>query len=390
MANLKLRDIAKSFGTTSVLRDVCLDVRDGEFLTLLGPSGCGKSTLLRIIAGLEQQSTGSVAIGDKVVDKWRPRDRDVAMVFQSYALYPHMTVAANLSLPLLMRRLTTLQRLPLFGRLLRESRLRRAQIAHEVEEVARSLELAHLLDRKPGQLSGGQRQRVALARAMVRRPAVFLMDEPLSNLDAQLRTQMRTEIARLRRMLDAAFVYVTHDQTEAMTLSDRVAVMFDGRVVQLGTPHALYTQPATQQVAEFIGTPRINIIDGIVRADGAVEAADTHFAIHSSLAAGTSVRLGLRPESLHLTERHGPGVFTGRIQRTEYMGNDLLVYFHVLGQQEPLVLRTTPNHGPALRADTTIHIAAMRESVLVFDRNGDAVRPGGVPTVTHLRGHRGI
>jgi multiple sugar transport system ATP-binding protein len=387
MAKLTIRDISKSFGAVSVLRGVSLDVQESEFLTLLGPSGCGKSTLLRIIAGLEPQDDGSVAIGDQVVDHWRPKDRDVAMVFQSYALYPHMTVASNLALPLQMRRLTPAQRLPFVGTFMPGSRARRAGIAREVQEVAKSLELADLLDRKPGQLSGGQRQRVALARAMVRHPAVFLMDEPLSNLDAKLRAQMRAEIVGLRRKLEATFVYVTHDQTEAMTMSDRVAVMFDGKVAQVGSPQALYSQPATRQVAEFIGSPRINMIDGIVRPGNVVEAADALVPITCELPPGTPVTLGLRPEALNLTDHKGPGCFTGRIQRVENMGSDLFVYFHVLGRGEPVVVRTSPQQGAGLRVDAMIHVAPMRDLVLVFDCGGGVVR-SGVSTVTRLRHHR--
>jgi len=388
MANVKLQGLAKSFADVRVLRDVSLDVHDGEFLTLLGPSGCGKSTLLRIIAGLEQQSAGSVFIGDRAVDQLAPKHRDVAMVFQTYALYPHMTVAANLSLPLVMRRMTTLQRLPMIGSLMPGARAQKTAIARDVQEVATALELQHLLERKPGQLSGGQRQRVALARAMVRHPAVFLMDEPLSNLDAKLRAQMRAEITELRRKLAATFIYVTHDQLEAMTMSDRVAVMFDGRIVQLGSPQTLYAQPATRQVAEFIGSPRINLIEATTQSDGVVVAADTQFPMQRGVPIGTKLTLGIRPEALHLVERSGPGVFTGRVQRTEYVGSDLLVYFHVLGQTEPLVLRTAPRPAAtALRSETTIHVAAPRDQLLVFDSNGDALKTDP-PAVTQLRSHR--
>jgi multiple sugar transport system ATP-binding protein len=385
MAALMLQGISKSFGGFDVLRNVSLEVHNGEFLTLLGPSGCGKSTLLRIIAGLERQDAGTVVMGDRAVDQWRPKDRNVAMVFQSYALYPHMTVAENLSLPLQMRRLTAVQRLPLIGPFMRGSRSRRETIFNEVCEVAKALELSHLLDRKPGQLSGGQRQRVALARAMVRHPAIFLMDEPLSNLDAKLRAQMRAEIAGLRRKLEATFVYVTHDQTEAMTMSDRVAVMFDGRIVQIGSPQALYAQPASRQIAEFIGSPRINMLDGIMQSGGLVCAGDARFPVNCELPSGAAVVLGIRPEALHLAEHGGPGTVTGRVQRLEHMGCDLYVYFRVLGQDEPLVLRIAPRDGALLRADSTIHVTTARDSILVFDCNGNAVR-SGTSQVAQLRG----
>lgn len=387
MAKLTLRDVSKSFGAVHVLRDISLDVRHGEFLTLLGPSGCGKSTLLRIIAGLEQQSSGSVMIGDQIVDHWRPRDRDVAMVFQSYALYPHMTVAANLALPLQMRRMSAVQRLPLLGRLMPGARAASESIARDVCDVAKSLELEHLLDRKPGQLSGGQRQRVALARAMVRHPAVFLLDEPLSNLDAKLRAQMRAEIADLRTKLDTTFIYVTHDQTEAMTMSDRVAVMFDGKIEQLGPPHLIYTRPATRRISEFIGSPRINMLDGIVRAGPLVEVANCELRIDVGLPAGTPITLGIRPEALHLVDNPGPGIISGRIDRLEYLGSDLLVYFHVLSNPTPLVLRTLPQQAGSLRADDAIRVAADCDSMLVFDRDGQ-VAGTGVPIVAHRRNHR--
>lgn len=387
MANLTLRNISKSFGAVSVLRNISLDVRDGEFLTLLGPSGCGKSTLLRIVAGLEQQDAGSVFIGDQVVDRRRPKDRDVAMVFQSYALYPQMTVAANLALPLQMRRLSAVQRLPLLGPFMPGSRERHAGIGRDVCDVAKSLELTDLLDRKPGQLSGGQRQRVALARAMVRHPAVFLMDEPLSNLDTKLRTQLRAEIADLRRKLEATFVYVTHDQTEAMTMSDRIAVMFDGQLIQVGSPQALYAQPASRQLAEFVGTPRINMVDGIVQPGNVVHAADAHIPVPCNLPSGTPVTLGIRPETLHLVEYSGPGVLTGRIQRIEHLGSDLFVYFHVLGRGAPLVMRMTPQQGAALRAEEMIHVTTVSDLVLVFDREGAALARGD-STVTQIRSHR--
>lgn len=387
MAKLTIRNVSKSFGSARILRDVSLEIHDGEFLTLLGPSGCGKSTLLRIIAGLEEQDTGTITISNQVVDHWRPRDRNVAMVFQSYALYPHMTVAANLALPLRMRQLNPLQRLPIVGPLVPGSRAQRASIARDVDEVARTLQLTDLLGRKPGQLSGGQRQRVALARAMVRRPAVFLMDEPLSNLDAKLRGQLRTEIVNLHRKLGATFVYVTHDQTEAMTMSDRIAMMFDGEIAQIGSAQALYLQPVTRQIAEFIGTPSINTVDGIVRTGGVVEAADALIPVKCTLPPGTPVTLGLRPEDLYIVERRASGAFAGRIQRIEHMGSDLFVYFHVLGHSTPMSLRATPQQGAALRTDAVIHVAA-RDSLLIFDRAGQTIRPGRA-SVAHLKSQRG-
>lgn len=260
MAALRLHQISRSFGSTRVLDGVDLDIRDGEFLTLVGPSGCGKTTLLRIIAGLDHAEEGQVEIDGALVDDLPPKQRDVAMVFQSYALYPYMTVAQNLALPLVMRKLSRLQRLPLIGPWWPGARARRREIDIAVEQVAESVGLGQMLHRRPAQLSGGQRQRVALGRAMVRRPKVFLMDEPLSNLDAKLRVDTRAEIADLHRRLGATFVYVTHDQVEAMTMSDRVALMMGGRILQLGTPQEIYDDPLDLRVAEFIGTPKINEI----------------------------------------------------------------------------------------------------------------------------------
>jgi multiple sugar transport system ATP-binding protein len=379
MAHISVRQISKDFvdaagRTTRVLRGLSLDVLDGEFLTLLGPSGCGKSTLIRIVAGLEPQTAGSIAIDGAAVDRLLPKQRNVAMVFQSYALYPHMTVAENLALPLRMRRMSAWHRLPWVGQLFPRHRGISESIVRDVAEVAKSLELAHLLERKPGQLSGGQRQRVALARAMVRHPAVFLMDEPLSNLDAKLRVQMRAEITELHRKLGATFVYVTHDQTEAMTMSDRVAVMFDGEIVQVGPPQTLYAEPANRHVAEFIGSPRINMIEGVVRSGDVIEAGGAALPISCELTPGSAVTLGFRPEAFHLVERSGPGTMVGRLQRIEHTGSDLFIYFQVLGQQEPLVLRAAPQQGTHLAPDAVVHVAPAFESALLFDRAGAAVR----------------
>jgi len=395
MASISIREIGKSFvdsagRSTHVLRNLSLEIGDGEFLTLLGPSGCGKSTLIKIIAGLESQSAGSIEIGGRAVDRLHPKQRNVAMVFQSYALYPHMTVAGNLALPLRMRRLSKLQRLPGIGGWMPGSRQVNASIMQDVAEVAKALELSHLLDRKPGQLSGGQRQRVALARAMVRHPAAFLMDEPLSNLDAKLRVQMRTEIAELHRKLGATFVYVTHDQTEAMTMSDRVAIMFDGEIVQVGTPQALYAAPANRRVAEFIGSPKINVIEGVVRASDCIEVAGAILPISCALAPGEHASIGLRPEALSLVERAGPMTFVGRLQRVEHMGSDLYVYFHVLGQHNPLVLRTAPQRAYGLTPDAMIHVAPSLDSMLLFDKAGTAVRSELTSSAlfTSFRSHR--
>jgi multiple sugar transport system ATP-binding protein len=321
------------------------------------------------------------------VDALHPRQRNVAMVFQSYALYPHMTVEANLALPLVMRRMTALQRAPWIGRWMPGYRGVRQAIDRDVREVANSLELSHLLERKPGQLSGGQRQRVALARAMVRQPSVFLMDEPLSNLDTRLRTQMRAEITELHRRLRTTFVYVTHDQTEAMTMSDRVAVMFDGRIEQIGPPAELYAHPSTRRVAEFIGTPQINMIDGVVRSANTIEVAGAALPIGCPLPVGSAVTVGWRPEALTPVERAGATVMLGRVQRVENLGSDIHVYFHVLGHSSPLVLRTSAARAAGLQPEMVFHVAPALDQVLLFDSHGCAI-DGQVPQVTSLRSIR--
>jgi len=298
MASVELRGVGKSFGNVEVLTGIDLDIADGEFLTLVGASGCGKSTLLRIIAGLETQSTGSVLIGGAPVDHLRPHERRVAMVFQSYALYPHMRVFGNIALPLVMSRLRLFDRLPLLRLLSPRRRRIMPEIAREVRAVAEQLQIGALLDRRPAQLSGGQRQRVALGRAMVRRPAAFLMDEPLSNLDAKLRVHMRSELADLHARLGATFIYVTHDQIEAMTMSNRVAMMDNGVILQLGRPGELYARPASVKVAQFIGTPTINLLPARVNADRNVELFGMPLPIRVRQPAGAALTLGLRPEAI--------------------------------------------------------------------------------------------
>jgi multiple sugar transport system ATP-binding protein len=270
MASVTIREIDKSFGATEVLKSVSLDIEDGEFIVLVGPSGCGKSTLLRIIAGLEKQSGGNIVIGDRVVDDLHASRRDTAMVFQSYALYPHLSVADNISVPLRMRQLSFLQRFPLINHIIPGTKEAKANIDKEVHNVTETLGISELLQRKPGQLSGGQRQRVAVGRAMVRHPQAFLMDEPLSNLDAERRVQMRAEIAELHRRLESTFIYVTHDQSEAMTMADRVAVMMDGELLQVASPKEVYENPSDIRVAEFIGSPKINILPAKVDKTGKI------------------------------------------------------------------------------------------------------------------------
>ena len=320
--SLDIKGIGKSFGGDDVLKGIDISVRAGEFISLVGMSGCGKSTLLRIIAGLERPDRGQIMIGETDVTGMDPSDRNLAMVFQSYALYPHMTVRDNIATPLRMRKLSLSARMPLVGRLTASAEALK-DIDASVIEAAETLQIAHLLDRKPAQLSGGQRQRVALARALVRSPAAFLMDEPLSNLDAKLRAHMRDELANLHRRLGATFVYVTHDQVEAMTMSNRIALMSEGRIEQLGTPSDLYQRPANLTVARFIGSPAINLIPVEIASNGAIGAYGRNLGIAAARSqAGQVATLGIRAEDL-VPAAHGLQM---QIERIEMHGADRYVH----------------------------------------------------------------
>jgi len=292
MATLSIRNVSKAFGATQVLHRIDLELADGEFLVLVGPSGCGKSTLMNIVAGLEEPSTGSLELAGRDITALPPDERDVAMVFQSYALYPNMTVAQNIAFPLEMRKVP------------------KAQRAEAVAEVAKLLQIDHLLDRKPRQLSGGQRQRVAIGRALARHPSLFLFDEPLSNLDAKLRVDMRAELKKLHMSTGVTTIYVTHDQVEAMTLGTRIAVLKDGLIQQLATPMELYARPANLFVASFIGSPSINLCEGRVDADGSVRLAGIDTGVRLPDAAGRRVQVGVRPEDLKLEPQGAPARVT--------------------------------------------------------------------------------
>jgi multiple sugar transport system ATP-binding protein len=367
MPGVSLRGIEKSFGATAVLRGVTLEVADGEFLAILGASGCGKSTLLRILAGLESADKGEVLLGPRRVDALPPRSRDLAMVFQSYALYPYMTVGENISLPLEMRRLSAWQRAPLVGRLLGAAA--RRSIARDVAAVAAPLGLTPLLGRKPAQLSGGQRQRVALARAMVRNPAAFLMDEPLSNLDARLRVEARAEIVALTKRLGVTTLYVTHDQGEAMAMADRVAVMQAGRVLQVAPPQELYDEPASLEVARFIGSPPMNALPAQIAEDGAVILGETRLPWHSP--ARGPVTLGVRPEGW-MPSGHGVPVV---ITIIEHLGAETLCHL-----QGGAVMRLTPEAARNLTPGQPLHLA-VRKAVL-FGPDG-----GRLPLMATQREH---
>ncbi len=287
MATIGLSRVRKAFGPIEVVHGVDLAVAEGEFVVLVGPSGCGKSTLLRMVAGLEEVTSGEISIDGVVVNERDPKDRDIAMVFQDYALYPHMSVAENMGFSLVYRG------------------VRRPEIAKRVAEAAAILDIAHLLDRRPRELSGGQRQRVAMGRAIVRDPKVFLFDEPLSNLDAKLRVQMRTEIKKLRDRLRATTLYVTHDQVEAMTLADRIVVMRGGHIEQLGSPEDIYDTPATAFVASFMGAPAMNLLPARLEDGNALLADGTAIPVFRALEPG-DIQLGLRPEALHWLPPESP------------------------------------------------------------------------------------
>ncbi|EPX76595.1 ABC transporter ATP-binding protein [Salipiger mucosus] len=350
MAPLTIQQATKSFGGLQVLHGIDIDMNDGEFVVLVGPSGCGKSTLLRLIAGLEDITTGEIRIDGKGVSRLHPKDRDIAMVFQSYALYPHMTVAENMGFSLRMR-----------GESAEVQR-------RKVEDAANILDLGPLLDRYPRQLSGGQRQRVAMGRAIVRDPKVFLFDEPLSNLDAKLRVQMRSEIRSLHKALKTTIVYVTHDQIEAMTMADKIVVMRGGHVEQIGSPMTLYDAPANVFVAGFIGSPAMNLLTGRIGADGrSFELAGggtIRFDAPLGAAAGREVILGIRPEDVTLAEDGSPAT----IKLIEPTGADLHVNLDVSGTEVTAVFheRLSIEEGQA------VALAVPAERVHLFDPETEA------------------
>ena len=391
MASVTLGGITKAFGETSVLKGIDLDIADGEFLTLVGPSGCGKSTLIRIIAGLEAQDGGAVAIGGAAVDHLRPHERRVAMVFQSYALYPHMSVQENIALPLAVSRLRLWERVPLLRLLSGRRPGIVREIDREVEAVARQLHLEALLGRRPAQLSGGQRQRVALGRAMVRRPQVFLMDEPLSNLDAKLRVHMRSELAELHERLGATFVYVTHDQVEAMTMSDRIAMMDAGELLQLGTPSELYGRPANVRVAAFIGSPAINLLPGRVGESGRVELLGQVLPLGApGLPFGSAVTVGIRPEAIGLVPADEPAApscttIEATLARRENLGPEFILHLQAPdGAGTPIVARVPA--GPDLPGlHDRIAVAFEGSACHLFGPDGNRIEtrsPGEASRVT--------
>ncbi|OON62886.1 sugar ABC transporter ATP-binding protein [Massilia sp. KIM] len=361
MANVRLRGITKRYENNSVIKGVDLDIADGEFVVLVGPSGCGKSTLLRIVAGLEDVSSGTVEIGGRVCNEVEPSRRGIAMVFQSYALYPHMTVAENM------------------GFALKLAKVPRPEIAERVGRAAEILQITHLLERLPKALSGGQRQRVAIGRAIVRKPEVFLFDEPLSNLDAALRGQTRVELARLHRELAATMIYVTHDQVEAMTLGQKIVVFNGGRIEQAGTPLELYERPANRFVAGFLGSPRMNFLPAtlagveggraLVRLAGGASCAVA--ADVGAAAPGAAVTVGVRPEHLRLAGEGETHAIPAQVSLVEYLGDAAIVYAQVPGVEDMVALKRRPEEA-GLQQGEQVRLAFDPAHAHLFDGEGAA------------------
>jgi len=358
-AAVELHNIKKSFGSVSVINGVDLAVEQGEFVVFVGPSGSGKSTLLRVIAGLERTTSGDIIINDQNVTFAEPSDRGIAMVFQSYALYPHMTVFENIAFNL------------------RLSKYSKADVNKRVMEAAKILKLEELLVRSPAQLSGGQRQRVAIGRAIVREPKVFLFDEPLSNLDAGLRVEMRLEIERLHRELGAAMIYVTHDQVEAMTLADRIVALDDGHIQQIGTPLELYKNPSNLFVASFIGSPKMNLVTGKIGQTAGVNSVDMDGTAQLKIVANVSgqsggdlVTVGFRPETVKIVQATENGAIHAKIEAMERLGNVTYVYADV-GLSQLLTIQVSADFTPEI--GDQLSIALDPEQFHLFDKSGNII-----------------
>lgn len=350
MATLSIQNLVKRFGKTEVLHGIDLDVADGEFVVFVGPSGCGKSTTLRMIAGLEDITAGSIEIDGVVVNNLEPKQRNIAMVFQNYAIYPHMSVRKNIG----------------FG--LRTAKLPKNEKTKRVEEVAAMLGMSEYLDRKPNELSGGQRQRVAIGRALVRNPAVFLFDEPLSNLDAQLRTQMRLEIKKLHQRVGNTIIFVTHDQVEAMTMADRIVIMKDGYIQQVATPDDAYHKPANEFVARFIGAPSMNMLSATVT-DAGIELWNGKLLTGTDLSVetGRHITVGIRPEDIGICEGQ-TAVLSGKVSVVEPLGSESLLYVDINGKE---IIASGPGRG-APSPNTHIDLFAPMHALHFFDQASGA------------------
>ena len=364
MATVSLKNVKKIYDNkVTAVHDFNLEIADKEFIVLVGPSGCGKSTTLRMIAGLEDISEGDLVIGGKRMNDVEPKDRDIAMVFQSYALYPHMTVYENMAFALKLRKVP------------------KEEIDRKVREAAEILDITQYLDRKPKALSGGQRQRVAIGRAIVRDPQVFLMDEPLSNLDAKLRNQMRAEIIKLRQRINTTFIYVTHDQTEAMTLGDRIVIMKDGFIQQIGTPQQVFDHPANIFVAGFIGMPQMNFFDGQLVADGdhyyvkVMDATmdlspEAQAALKAKGVPSKAVTIGIRPEHISFAESAGAHCLTGSVDVSEMMGSEIHLHVNAGGRDVVLRVPTTElsaEHKGGIAYGTQVHFTFRGDLMHLFD-----------------------
>ena len=380
MANVTLKDICKSYDNGfNAVKNVNIDIKDKEFVVLVGPSGCGKSTTLRMIAGLEEISSGQLHIGDKLVNDIDPKDRDIAMVFQNYALYPHLTVYDNMAFALKLRKMP------------------KSEIDKKVKDAAKILDLTHLLDRKPKALSGGQRQRVALGRAIVRNPKVFLMDEPLSNLDAKLRTSMRTEITKLHKSLGTTFIYVTHDQVEAMTMADRIVVMKDGIVQQIATPQEIYDAPNNMFVAGFIGAPQMNFIDvKLMEENGEIFAKNDYLNIKLNKGEcgvlieknyiGKEVVLGIRPEDIHIedifVDNSLDSTFEATVEIGELMGAE--IYAYLKSGDDSIIARFDGRY--RVNMGDKLKLAMDKHRIHIFDKETqEAIRESQSVTVAYSK-----
>ena len=340
MSEIKLENLKKSFGKTEVIHDLSIDVKDGELIVIVGPSGCGKSTLLRMVAGLEDANQGNIIIDGKKVNELEPMERNIAMVFQNYALYPHMSVYNNMA----------------YG--LKNRGISKEDITTKVNDAAELLEIDQLLSRKPSMLSGGQRQRVAMGRAIVRNPKIFLFDEPLSNLDAKLRNQMRLEIKKLQRQMDVTSVFVTHDQTEAMTLGDRIVVINNGIVEQVGTPKDIYSKPNTKFVAEFIGSPQMNLFNCKIE-NGNAKIGDVHINLENSINI-QDASIGVRPDDIQVNQN---GKFETKANLVEYLGSDMIIYSSIGNQDFSCKLSSKID----VKAGDNFKFDILSPSVHIFD-----------------------
>lgn len=353
---LEIINISKSFGSRQILNNISLSINDNEFVVFLGPSGCGKTTLLRIIAGLEKENEGQILFNEKVINNLEPKDRSIGMVFQNYALYPHLSVFENIAFPL------------------KVNKLKKVEIEKKVKEIADFIGLSDYLNHKPKQLSGGQKQRVALGRAISRNPKIFLFDEPLSNLDAILRSSMRFELYQLHKQLKTISIYVTHDQVEAMTMGDRIVVLNDGVIQQIATPKEIYERPANKFVASFIGNPQINFLRGYFdKNKKTINLGNVEFQIDSEIDTNQEVTLGIRPEKINFEDNQNDKINLGEsvIKSIDYLGNESII--HCKYNNETITVLTSISNSEILKPNKKINLYTSKSSILVFDNNDNLI-----------------